>query len=259
MNHHIEFIQPFGALINNKQSESLNTFSPDELLALVKQHALMIIRNMHAEDKDSLLSYAKTLGELLAWEFGEVMEMRAEEKPKNYLFTHGEVPLHWDGAFHRAPRYLLFHCLQAPLKSAGGETFFCHTGRLLNVATQQEKKQWETLSLTYATEKLVHYGGEVAERLVQSHPDTKEKILRFAEPVLPPQLNPVSVRVNAMSSIESEDFIKSLAKRCYQTEYLYQHTWQDGDILMADNAVLLHGRRAFLQFSPRHLRRIQIL
>jgi alpha-ketoglutarate-dependent taurine dioxygenase len=259
MKYHIEYIQPFGVLIQSDQWVSLNTFPSDELLTLVKQHALVIIRNMSAGDKASFLSYAKTLGELLAWEFGEVMEMRAEEQPKNYLFTHSEVPLHWDGAFYRAPRYLLFHCLQAPAKFAGGETFFCHTGMLYHAATQEEKKQWETITLSYATEKLAHYGGKISEPLVQLHPETQQTILRFAEPVSPPQLNPVSVNVDAMSPVASDNFIERLAKRCYQQDYLYQHTWQDGDILIADNATLLHGRRAFAAFSPRHLRRIQVL
>jgi len=45
----------------------------------------------------------------------------------------------------------------------------------------------------------------------------------------------------------------------YRPEYLYAHSWRTGDIVVADNHALLHGRNAYLQESPRHLRRVNIL
>jgi len=37
------------------------------------------------------------------------------------------------------------------------------------------------------------------------------------------------------------------------------HHWRTGDIVIADNHALLHGRRAFKQDAKRHLRRVNIL
>ena len=150
------------------------------LKKLVAQHHLVSLRGFDAVEMHALVDYANTIGSLLEWEFGAVMEMRAHAEPKNYLFTHGHVPFHWDGAFHKVPRYLLFHCVEAPVKDSGGETIFSNTSQIWKNATAKEKSAWQQYSLTYKTEKLAHYGGSITQKLVQQHPDSGETILRFA-------------------------------------------------------------------------------
>lgn len=157
------------------------------------------------------------------------------------------------------PRYLLFHCIEAPLADTGGETLFTDTHALWHHTPKHIKAEWKEYSLTYETEKLAHYGGKISIPLVQTHPDTLQLILRFAEPVPAPMLNPVSVSVNKQALTASDSIIRDLTERCYNGLYCYEHSWQKNDIVIADNLALIHGRNAFKSFSPRHLRRIQIL
>jgi alpha-ketoglutarate-dependent taurine dioxygenase len=222
-------------------------------------HMISISRNVEFRDKEALLSYAKRMGSLLEWDFGSVMEMRVHEEPKNYLFTHGSVPFHWDGAFHKEPHYLLFYCIEAPLPECGGETIFSNTTLVWEDATEQEKAEWRNIKITYKTEKLAHYGGKITVPLVQEHPFSKETIIRFAEPVGEDNLNPVSISIDGYSLDETNRFIKKMADKFYDAKYCYTHTWDKNDLLIVDNFTFIHGRKAFTNFSPRHLRRIQIL
>jgi alpha-ketoglutarate-dependent taurine dioxygenase len=256
----LEPLQPFGIKITPKESLSLtSTITQEFIEKLIKEHSVVLFRDFEAPDKETLVNYAKNMGPLLEWEFGNVMEMHAQEQPKNYLFTEGPVPFHWDGAFHKTPRYLLFQCIEAPLPNCGGETIFSNTNKIWENSTEAEKKEWKNMTLTYKTEKLAHYGGTITVPLVQTHPEREMTILRFAEPVPSTMLNPVDVSIEGLNLKEQELFLNQMASKCYSEKNCYSHTWKENDFLIADNHALIHGRNAFQEFSPRHLRRIQVL
>jgi alpha-ketoglutarate-dependent taurine dioxygenase len=191
-----------------------------------------------------VLDFARALGEILEWEFGAVNELTPHDDPRNYLYTSNEVPFHWDGAFARVPRYIVFHCLEP---GRGGETLFCDTPRLIAAAHPDEISRWQKISITYSTEKLAHYGGRFTSPLIARHPQSGETILRYAEPV--DDLNPVHLEVHGALDRAG------LARRL--RDFSYAHTWRAGDLVVADNHALLHGRRAFQ--GARHLRRVNVL
>lgn len=258
--YEIQSIEPFGIALIAKKSIAIDeVISGDLLKEFVKTYRLVLLRGFQSIEKIALVNYAESMGPLLEWEFGKVMEMRVHEKPTNYLFTHGPVPFHWDGAFHHVPRFLMFHCIEAPAVNAGGETLFTDTTRIWQEASIDEKRSWLDKQISYQTEKLAHYGGQITQRLVQKHPETGEVVLRYAENVPSTMLNPVDVWVEEVAEHAAADMLATLAKRCYQPEYCYTHVWQRDDFILADNHALVHGRNAFSDFSPRHLRRIQVM
>lgn len=246
-------------LIESKESRSLSNLSLTMLLKQVTAYKIVLLRGFQPLERDELLHYCQSQTQLLSWSFGPVMEMKVDEAPKNYLFTEGDVPLHWDGAFHQEPRFLLFNCLLAPDQGSGGETVFVNTEAVWHSATKEQQQEWQHYSLAFHTEKLAHYGGSTTRNLVNHHPDTQHVILRFAEPVGEDYLNPVEVRVLGKKEPESHAILAALSQTMRQPQFMYQHQWQQGDFLLADNFSLLHGRNAFQRHSPRHLRRIQIL
>lgn len=254
--YHVEPIGPFGLLVTARKHRKLEFLSGHLLQALYADWGLVIFRGFDPVDRDGLLRFATTYpeAELLHWESGPVMEMTPCAEAKNYLFSREEVPLHWDGAFFRVPSFLVFHCLQAPDASAGGETVFTDTRRVWDEASRTERERWAGTRLKYTTEKVAHYGGSITVDLVQRHPKSGAPILRFAEPVTT-KLNPVTVEVEGGNA----DLLGNLARRFHERTVHYAHRWEDGDYLVADNHALVHGRNAFAKESPRHLRRVQIL
>lgn len=253
-------IGPFGIRITARRRKDLRPLSGALLEGLLSESPLVIFRGFEPLERQPFLDFCLTYprAELLHWETGPVMEMTPDEEAKNYLFSREAVPLHWDGAFHRVPSFLVFHCLRAPSFAGGGETLFVDTSRVWEAAAAEKRELWSQVRLTYTTEKVAHYGGAVTVDLVQRHPRSGIPVLRFAEPV-ETKLNPVSVRAESKEAPLEGEFLADLARRFHDPAVLYAHRWEDGDYLIADNHRLVHGRTAFVRESPRHLRRIQIL
>jgi alpha-ketoglutarate-dependent taurine dioxygenase len=108
-------------------------------------------------------------------------------------------------------------------------------------------------NITYSIEKLAHFGGEVTSPLMVQHPFKNLEVLRYAEPVKT-KLNPLHVRV--MGEHEQEAVEKEMGELVYETSITYAHEWETGDIVIADNYSLLHGRNPLTDLSARHIRRI---
>lgn len=258
--YRLERLEPFGIAIAARRERDISRVSGSLLKSLLRAEKLVLFRGFARLKRDALLEFCRSYpaADLLHWENGPVMEMRVEPKARNYLFTREAVPFHWDGAFHKVPSYLVFNCLEAPTGRSGGETLFCNTEQLWEKANKKEKDLWSTLRLTYRTEKLAHYGGVFTVEMVQKHPLLGHPILRFAEPV-ETELNPVCLTVDGLSTKDLSEFVSEMRRRIYDPKICYRHEWRDGDVLIADNHALLHGRNAFEKDCPRHLRRVQIL
>jgi alpha-ketoglutarate-dependent taurine dioxygenase len=218
----------------------------------------VLLRGFAPLSTESMTRLALTLGKTLEWEFGAVNELVAKPDAKNYIYTTGAVPFHWDGAFiGKIPCYILFSCEVAPPANSGGETIFCDGARLLRRATDEQRALWRATSVTYSTDKVVHYGGSFTSPMIAPHPVSGEETVRFAEPVR--DLNPVSLDIPTMTAEQRDALIAEMAKLLRKPEYFVAHQWRAGDVLIADNHALLHGRNAFVHALLRHIRRINIL
>jgi alpha-ketoglutarate-dependent taurine dioxygenase len=259
-NFRLKVLEPFGLEIRANSGEPLSRIQPELLDRILQSEKLVVLRGFEFMERSSFLEYCENFPgkKPLEWQFGPVMEMKEDPNPQNYLFSREKVPVHWDGAFHTVPDYLVFHCIQAPPADAGGETLFCHTEKVWERATAAQKKSWSKLTLKYQTAKLAHYGGEIVEPLVQKHPRSGQTILRFAEPVTS-SLNPVRIEVSGLEHTDADLFLADVKSHVYHNAVMYQHRWEVGDYLFADNYSLIHGRNEFTENCPRHLRRIQLV
>jgi alpha-ketoglutarate-dependent taurine dioxygenase len=259
-------IAPFGIELAVAYPMDVADLSIDHLKSLVLEHQIVCLRGFRSLDKTDFIEFAKSFGGLLEWNFGYVLELFVHEQPKNYLFTNGNVPYHWDGAFAKAVPWLqCFQCLEATEPGSGGETIFCDTTKALANATPEELALWRSIEITYRTDQKAHYGGEKTQKLIESHPMTGKPTIRFAEPMNAEtvDLNPVFLDIRQdgrlLNERESSDFLAAFLRRMYASDVVYTHTWQDGDFLLTDNHALLHGRRPFFSSTRRHLQRIHVM
>jgi alpha-ketoglutarate-dependent taurine dioxygenase/4-hydroxybenzoate polyprenyltransferase len=251
-----EPLTPFGLVVTVPAGTPWSALDPADVHAWTEANRVLVVRGVAPPEKRDLPAAARSLGPLLAFSFGSVNELRPEPGAKNYLYTNREVPLHWDGAFlGEIPRYLFFHCVAAP-DVRGGETVFVDTTRVWAGADEATRDVWRQLRFVYETDKLVHYGGHFASRVVAQHPYTHETVLRFAEPV--DDLNPVTVTAQGLSPLETARMITELRHALGASDAVLLHAWRAGDIVVADNHALLHGRRAFAGGETRHLRRVNV-
>jgi L-tyrosine isonitrile desaturase/decarboxylase len=248
---------PFGVILSAAEaSQDLRSPAVHVLRGLVEEHRVVILRGFSPLADDEFPDFCRRFGELQEWDFGVVNNLRVDPKAANYLYTNRKVPFHWDGAFAgQIPHYIIFHCDAAP-EDGGGETLFCDTVRLLRAAPTNLVKIWRRVEITYTTEKVVHYGGSFTSPLITRHPTRPQEIMRFAEPVF--DLNPVRLEIHGLSEVSPAEFLADLNQRLYDKAFCYQHEWRGGDLVIADNFVLLHGRREFDQSTERQIRRVNV-
>ena len=72
-------------------------------------------------------------------------------------------------------------------------------------------------------------------------------------------MNPPELEFTGISEVALDFLHLSLKQALYSPSNFYAHEWQTGDVVIADNFSLLHGREEFVSKSPRHLRRVQVL
>jgi len=252
-------LSPFGLeVIAAARATGPEEIPTPTLKGWIAKDRYVLLRGFAPLSTESMTRLALTLGKTLEWEFGAVNELVAKPDAKNYIYTTGAVPFHWDGAFiGKIPHYILFSCEVAPPEDSGGETIFCDGAHLLRGATPEQRATWRSTSVTYSTDKVVHYGGSFVSPMIAPHPVSGEETLRFAEPVL--DLNPVTLEIPGRTPEQRDALVAEMAKLLRKPEYFVAHKWRAGDVLIADNHALLHGRNAFVHAALRHIRRINIL
>ncbi|WP_024769481.1 TauD/TfdA family dioxygenase [Aquimarina macrocephali] len=255
-------IFPFGTIIQANENGLLTDLSIKDLTEIIHQEKVVLLKGFKPMESNNMLNYAKQWGDLLEWNFGHILNLEIKENANNYLFTKGNVPFHWDGAFaNSVPSFLFFQCLRANINTPGGESTFCDTQKVLEKASPQELKLWKSITITYSTDKNAHYGGKVVQKLVHYDEHLGKDVIRFAEPLNEEsvQLNPIHIEILGFSSNEQNDFLKSFIPKLYESDVCYQHRWETGDYLLIDNLSLLHGRNPLKDNIDRYLQRIHIL
>lgn len=255
----LDQLLPFGLVI--RSDSPIADLTDIETLHLKKkldEHRVLVLRGFAPLSGNAFPEYCQKFGEILEWEFGSVNHLQVNPDARNYLYTNHHVPFHWDGAFlPQAPHYIFFHCDLAPPTGSGGETLFCDTTRVLGNASTEYQERWKDIVITYTTEKVVHYGGTFTSPMVVKHPLNNTVTLRYAEPVS--DINPVELVIHNLSDEEQAEFIQDMNDRLTDKRHCYSHQWENGDVVIADNFTLLHGRRAFEQGTVRQIRRVNIL
>jgi alpha-ketoglutarate-dependent taurine dioxygenase len=251
-------LSPFGLEVTSKTAGEIASVPTRELKDWIAANRFVLLRGFAPLSTDSLMSLARTLGEPLEWEFGAINELVAKTDAKNYIYTTAGVPFHWDGAFvGKIPHYILFSCEVAPATGSGGETIFCDGNRVLQGARPEQRVLWNATSITYSCERVVHYGGKFTSPMVVHHPASGEETLRFAEPVQ--DLNPVALEIPSLSPPQRDALIEEMTILLRDPKNCAEHAWSAGDVLIADNYALLHGRKSFKDATRRHIRRVNIL
>jgi alpha-ketoglutarate-dependent taurine dioxygenase/1,4-dihydroxy-2-naphthoate octaprenyltransferase len=251
-------LQPFGLRVDLAPGTRWDDLNPAEIRAWVDAHRVLVLRGLAALPPEALAVAARRLGPLQPWSFGAVHELKRDAHAENYLYTEHEVPLHWDGAFAGVvPHFLVFRCIAAPPPGAGGETVFVDTVAALRRVPEARRAAWRGARVRYTTEKKAHYGGTFTADVIARHPTLGVPVVRYAEPVH--DLNPVSVEPLGHDGAGRAALLRELGEALHDPSVELALAWEDGDVVIADNYALLHGRRAFRADAPRHLLRVNVL
>ena len=264
MNYKMNNMDPFGALLTPTDSNNkLLNINSNKIKNLVDQEALVVLRGFElGTSQEDLLGFCELFGDIIIWPFGKVLELTKREQPEDHIFDHSYVPMHWDGMYRReVPQYQIFQCLEAPKSDEGGRTTFTHTPSILKNMSLATIKKLRSIKGTYQRD-MEFYDSKTVAPIIDRHPITGVEVIRYNEPVKKDGKDFINPPIQTFEGVEGEEldvFHQTLVDALYSENNLYAHQWRAGDIVLADNFTLLHGREAFRAESSRHLRRVQVM
>lgn len=264
MNYKLSHLKPFGALVEPaNEKTTVHDLDIETLRNLFSEHQLVVLRGFDTfRNSDDFADYCERWGEVSLWPFGKVLELIQQDNPEDHIFDHSYMPLHWDGMYRpQVPEYQIFHCVKAPLPGQGGATTFSNTILALKFAQAEEKEIWNKVTGTYQR-KMEFYNSKTLSPIITKHPHKDVSVIRYSEPPSADRghfVNPPVLEFSGIDHEELDAFTQSLEKALYSQDSFYAHEWQTGDIVIADNFSLLHGREKFVSKSPRHIQRVHVL
>jgi len=188
-----------------------------------------------------------------------ISNIREDGKPIGAL-PDGEMHFHSDQCHQEKPAMAsLLYALEIP--SRGGNTLFANGYRAYETLPDSVKHRIKGRKALNAYDydnaatrrgtKIKEGVPQYAHPVVRTHPATGRKAL-YVNRLM-------TVRIEGVSEQESEDILQTLFDHQEQPQFIYEHVWRPGDILMWDNRCTLHARTDFSADERRLLRRVTIL
>ena len=257
-------LSPFGLLLEpNHPNDDIRNLDIEKLREFFHRHHLVVLKGFRTfETANDFSDYCAGFGEISLWPFGKVLELVEQKNPTDHIFDHTYVPLHWDGMYRpQVPEFQIFHCVIAPQEDQGGRTTFSNTAIAAGRVPAHIRDLWARVTGIYYR-KMEFYESKTVAPIITKHPVRGFPVIRYCEPPREGDetfVNHPTLEFKGVTESEATEFHRSLREALYSPENFYAHTWQTGDVVIADNYTLLHGREAFTSGAPRHLRRVHVL
>lgn len=175
-------------------------------------------------------------------------------------YGDGDMWLHSDGSYAEAPyKYSFLYAIELP--SRGGNTRFVNLYEAYDTLPQALKQKLtgrkmlqlggfrrrETGDPTIGLKDKLHAWHPV----FPTHPVTKRKSIYAS------RLN--TVAVEGLDQDDGTAVIAELLDHCERPEFIHEHVWRPGDLVVWDNRCSNHGRTEFPRDERRLLRRCTVM
>jgi taurine dioxygenase len=188
-----------------------------------------------------------------------ISNIREDGKPIGAL-PDGEMHFHTDQCHQERPAMAsMLYAIEVP--SSGGNTLFANGYTAYETLPADIKRRiddrkalnaydYESASTKRGTQ-LAEGVPSYVHPVVRTHPATGRKAL-YVNRLM-------TVRIEGMPERESDELLAFLFDHQEQREFVYEHVWRPGDLLMWDNRCTLHARTDFSAGERRLMRRVTIL
>lgn len=227
---------------------------------ILERRGVVFFRGLDISDEQQV-ALAGTLGTLVANEGeGGINKISLDEKVNQRAkYLKGSMFWHFDGSLQPLPN--LATLLRAvKLSDIGGQTEFCNTYAAYDDLPEADKQQIAELRVVHSAERSQYYVtpemsyAEVAFwqqsptkacPLVWTHQSGRKSLL----------LGATSDYVLGLPVEESRALLARLRDWATQPQYVYQHRWQPGDLLIWDNTGTMHRVLPYPEDSGRLMHR----
>ena len=240
----------------------------EKFLDVWHQHLVVLLRNQ-ALDEDNQVRFAETFGPPAKTSSGRtfsgvkhpsvmlVSNIRKDGVPIGAL-PDGEMHFHTDQCHQPIPaKATMLYAIEIP--STGGNTLFSNAYSAYETLPEDIKNRiaGRRALNAYTTDTVLRTAtyddakSSYWHPVVRTHPATGRKAL---------YVNRLMTReIEGLPKDESDAILQMLFDHQEQPQFVYEHVWKPGDILMWDNRCTLHARTDFSAGERRLLRRVTIL
>jgi taurine dioxygenase len=247
--------------------EELDDATFHEIERLWHQYVVLVFRDQQLETEEHL-RFARGFGEL-----EEVRTKKDDPNQRQYVMfvsnrevegkkgvlPDGEMFFHYDQCYYERPaKATMLNALELP--SRGGETLFANPHRAWKLLPERVKRRIAGLNTLNvydyaagATKRIGTYSDDAprfVHPVVARHPETGREIL-YVNRLM-------TAHIEGIGRKESDAVLEYLFGVIEHDDNVYEHTWQDHDLVVWDNRASLHARRDFPADEPRVLRRITV-
>lgn len=190
-------------------------------------------------------------------QFMHVANQEVDGKPG--ILPEGEMQFHNDQSYYERPaKATILNAIEIP--ATGGHTLFMNTVKAYDALSDDMKVRLDGLSVLniydYDTNPTIKGDSIRADApqfehpAVIRHPGTGERAL-FVSRLM-------SDHITGMGRAGSDALLSALFDHMEQPQFIFEHSWRPGDLLMWDNFASQHARTDFDPGQSRILRRVAV-
>ena len=232
------------------------------------EHLVILLRGQQL-DEDQQVTFAQRFGELSPIHTNHhsatnkaVMYIGNRKKDGKMVgaLPLGEMQFHSDQCYTERPAMgTMLYSIEIPAE--GGNTLFANAYKAYEALPEEVKRRIDGR----VAMQVYDYGGGVLDR---KHMVKPEEGVSFAHPVA--RTHPATGRkalyvnrlmthsIEGMPRDESERLLSLMFETIERQDFIYEHRWRVGDLVLWDNRCSLHARRDFDPAENRWLRRVTI-
>jgi taurine dioxygenase len=239
-----------------------------QILDAWHRHLVILLRDQQLSEQDQV-RFAERFGPLAKIHTQQfvrthpavmlISNIREDGKPIGAL-PDGEMHFHSDQCYQERPAMgTMLYALEVPRR--GGNTLFANAYAAYESLPDAIKRRidgrralnaydYDTAATKRGTrlaDGVPHY----VHPVVRTHPATGRKAL-YVNRLM-------TVNIQGMAEAESDALLELLFDHQERADFIYEHVWRPGDLLLWDNRCTLHARTDFSADERRLLRRVTIL
>jgi len=245
-------------------------FTDEDLQALKQawqEHLVMLIRPGCILTDDEFVAFMSRMGQIenarklsplaTRQEIMIISNIRQNGELVGAL-PDGELSFHFDRVHQKKPlRGAALHAIEIP--DHGGDTCFANMIKAYETLPEEIQKKVDgrmalntyDYQATSTDVKVVNQDAQTAiHPVVRTIPETGKKSL-FVSRLMTDQ-------IIGLPEEESRKLLNLISDHCEKPEFIYQHKWQVGDILMWDNRCSTHARMDFDGSQRRLMKRVAL-
>jgi taurine dioxygenase len=264
-----------GATVNNVDLGDPSDLAFASIMQAWHKHSVLLFRDQTLNDRE-LIAFSRHLGDLDWAPIQETGRRFVEGLPEIYIVSNvkvngeaigslgdGEAVWHTDMSYLDVPpKASMLYSLEVPV--TGGNTSFCTMYSIYEALPARLKDRIASLKIkhdgTYNSGGYVRQGITATDDprtspgavhpLVCTHPDTGRRMLYLGR-----RRNAYLVGLDLK---DSEALLDELWSTVDRPEFVWEHVWRVGDLVLWDNRCTMHRRDAFDPHSRRIMHRTQV-